>query len=279
MSRLPTPPLPGMKTIAPTNRRNAACWTPEELAFIDTVMKAWNETFANLTGGYRVSANVYSNRGLAKQLFRTGAFTADEVARAIRAYATDPKNKSLNGGDGSWKRFADWLSRGSAEENIDHQLRRIGYQRVAPLTPEQRAAQLAEKDAKAGRKRARLVALELRQKSPWPGYCRRARAASKTVRAIVEAELQNVTSRGSIATSRRAADYERHAAAAIAGLLQRFAAWEALPSDRREDWLAIGKAHCLALQDESSDILFDSAEAEGLAIEVFLRQLKKEPPK
>lgn len=274
MTRLPDP-----HTIPAAKRRDAAAWTPAELAFADAVLKAWNDTFAKLSGGYRVSVNVRHNRFLAVQLCRTAAFTADEVARAIRAYATDPKNKALNGGDGSWKRFAIWFHRGEAEENIDHQLRRIGYQRTAPLTPEQRASHLAEKEAQAGRKHARLVALELRQKSYWPGYCRRARAESKSIRIILEADLHQVTARLSIALNRRDAAYERGVAASLAARLKQLKAWESLAPERRDAWLAIGKAHAFALLDDSPNAQIDRSEAEGLAIEVFLRQQKKEPPK
>ncbi|MCC6947590.1 MAG: hypothetical protein IT539_07455 [Bradyrhizobiaceae bacterium] len=111
---------------APARRKSAACWSPDELQFAELVMSAWNKAFDSVAGGYRVY-DTRRNRFVAIQFHRRNCqrpadqrFTDDDVTAAITAYAACPTNVRL----ASWKRFADWLR--DADENIDHQLRRIG---------------------------------------------------------------------------------------------------------------------------------------------------------
>lgn len=110
----------------PTRRKSAACWSPDELQFAELVMSAWNKAFDSVAGGYRVY-DTRRNRFVAIQFHRRNCerpadqrFTDADVTAAIAAYAACPTNVKL----ASWKRFADWLR--DADENIDHQLRRIG---------------------------------------------------------------------------------------------------------------------------------------------------------
>lgn len=109
-------------------KKSAACWTPDELQFAALAMAAWKKAFAGVAGGYDVY-DTRHNRFVAIQFHRRNCarpqgqrFTDDDVTAAIAAYAACPVNVKLQ----SWKRFADWMREAEVDENIDHQLRRIG---------------------------------------------------------------------------------------------------------------------------------------------------------
>ncbi|OQY96257.1 MAG: hypothetical protein B6D36_19735 [Planctomycetes bacterium UTPLA1] len=107
-------------------KKSASCWSADENQFAVLTMTTWNNVFKQLAGGYSVYDKRH-NRFVAIQFHRRNCarpaaerFTDDDVTAAITAYATCPVNVKLS----SWKRYVDWMR--EAEENIDHQLRRIG---------------------------------------------------------------------------------------------------------------------------------------------------------
>lgn len=275
MSSLPNP-LPGMKTIAPGKRKNAAAWTADEIAFADAVLKVWNEVFADKAGGWRVS-NLYANRHLAVFLCQAGTFTLDEVLHAIRAYADDPANKRLNNGAGSWRRFADWFDRLAIEERIDHQLRRISYKRKPPpTTPEAAAAKRAEIRRKAAEQ-------ELTG-SNWMSLYKRGKAEGRSGREQLQLDLQDANARVSIALSLRDRSMYRSRGANCARLVLKLSEFDALPAESRQTWMNTGATLFRDFHGRDA-VKEDAPEVAAMAITLWdrtnqkLSRSPKEPPK
>lgn len=138
-----TPPLFPSACSAPPRekkRKSALSWSADENQFADWLISAWNITMSLVSSrAYdkrrnRFKAIQFYRRAVADQSrYREGAvFSRDMIRAGLAAYADSPVNAKVG-----WKSFPDFLP--DAEELLDKQLKRIGYQAPPPPNPKRDA--------------------------------------------------------------------------------------------------------------------------------------------